>query len=135
VLSVANRVEIKTDTNNLNAFLVYRPVDGYDKPLEMSEVKEVISLWKVKFGVDEKAIERFLELQVPDVPFPFAKGIPPKESEDAQIYFNFDMDLLKEFSAGKIERAQRNVYKDFVVKKGLLIAKRKPPVEGEPGKV
>ena len=130
---MANRVEIKTDTNNLNAFLVYRPVDGYDKPLEMSEVKEVISLWKVKFGVDEKAIERFLELQVPDVPFPFAKGIPPKESEDAQIYFNFDMDLLKEFSAGKIERAQRNVYKDFVVKKGLLIAKRKPPVEGEPG--
>jgi len=130
---VANRIEIKTDTNNLNAFLVYRPVDGYEKPLVMEEVKQVIDLWKIKYGIDENAIERFLELQVPDVPFPFARGIPAKESEDAEIFFNFDIEKLKAFSNGKIEKSRRNIYKDFIVKKGLLVARRKPPVEGEPG--
>ena len=130
---MANRIEVKTDANNLNAFLVYRPIEGYDKPLTREEVDQAFTIWKVKHGIDESAIERFIEMNTPDVPVPFAKGVPPKESHDAEIVFNFDFEKLKKYASGKVDRIHGNVYKNFLVKKGLLVAKRIPPQEGEPG--
>jgi len=130
---MANRIEVKTDANNLNAFLVYRPIEGYDKPITREEVDQAFTIWKVKYGIDESAIERFIEMNTPDVPVPFAKGVPPKESHDAEIVYNFDFEKLKKYSSGKVERIHGNVYKNFLVKKGLLVAKRIPPQEGEPG--
>ncbi|MFP4461992.1 MAG: DUF342 domain-containing protein [Thermotogota bacterium] len=130
---MANRIEIKTDANNLNAFLVFRSIEGYDKPITREEVEQALTIWKVKYGVDEAAIQRFIELNTPDIPFPFAKGVPPKESHDAEIVYNFDFEKLKKYSSGKIDKLHGNIYKSFIVKKGLLIAKRIPPQEGEPG--
>jgi uncharacterized protein (DUF342 family) len=130
---MANRIEVKTDANNLNAFLIYRPIEGYDKPITQEEVDQAFTIWKIKYGIDESAIRRFIEMNTPDLPVPFAKGVPPKESHDAEIVFNFDFEKLKKYSSGKVDRIHGNVYKDFLVKKGLLIAKRIPPQEGEPG--
>ncbi len=130
---MSTRVEIKTDSNNLKAFLIYRPIEGYDKPLTRDEVDQAFNTWKISYGIDESAIERFISMNAPDIPFPFAKGVPPRESHDADIVFNFDFEQLKEYCIGKIDKVHGNVYKNFLVKKGLLIAKRIPPREGEPG--
>ncbi len=131
---MANRVEVKTDSKNLNAFLVYRPVEGYDKPLTRDEVDDAINRMGIKYGVNDKAVGSFVENSTPDVPFPVAKGDPPKEAKDAQILYNFDFEKLKKYSTGKTSKYERNIYKEFIAKKGLLIAKRIPPKEGEPGK-
>ncbi|HPF17336.1 MAG TPA: FapA family protein [Thermotogota bacterium] len=130
---MASRIEIKTDANNLNAFLIFRPIEGYDKPISADEVDQVLTIWKVKHGIDQSAVERFIQLNTPDIPVPFAKGVPPKESHDAEIIYNFDFEKLKTYSTGKVDKLHKSIYKDFIVKKGLLIAKRIPPQEGESG--
>jgi len=69
----------------------------------------------------------------PEWPYLFAKGISCEESEDAEILFNFDFEELKSFSEGKTHKSDPAFYKKFIVKKGLLIAKKIPLKDGTPG--
>ncbi len=126
-------MEVKIDSNKLNAFLIFHPVDGYDAPLEKGEVSDAIKMVGIKYGIDELKIEYFVKQSLPNVPVPFAKGIPCEPGEDSRIIFNFDIDKLKLYASGKITRMERNMYKQFLVKKGELLAKKIPIKEGSNG--
>ncbi|HPE68189.1 MAG TPA: FapA family protein [Thermotogota bacterium] len=128
------RIEVQIDSNKLNAFLVFHPVAGFDKPLSSEEVLDALRVKGIKFGADQEKLKQFLENPVPDVPFPFAKGIPPEESKDAQVLFNFDLEKLKLFSAGKMRGTQKKNFQRFLVKKGTLLVRRIAPKQGLPGK-
>lgn len=127
------RVEVKLDSNKLNAFLIFHPVEGFEAPLTTEETNDAIKMVGIKYGIDESKIDFFIKQSLPNVPVPFAKGIPPIEGEDSRLVYNFDMDKLKLYSSGKITRMERNMYKTFLVKKGELLVKKIPLKEGKKG--
>lgn len=127
------RVEIIIDAQKMNAFLVFHPPDGDTRGPQKSEVDEVVQAQNIRFGIMEEKINAFLSTYIPGVPHPFARGILAQPCQDADIVFNFDMEQLKAFCSGKLSQSDKNLYRNFIVKKGTLIAKKIPAVEGKPG--
>jgi len=130
---VERRVEIIVDAQKMNAFLVFHPQDGDNRGPQKSEVEEAIQAQNIRFGIKEEKVNAFLATYIPDVPHLFARGIPAEPCQDADIAFNFDMDQLKVFCSGKSSQSDKTLYRNFIVKKGALIAKKIPPIEGKAG--
>jgi len=130
---VERRVEIIVDAQKMNAFLVFHPQEGDNRGPQKSEVEEAIHAQNIRFGIKEEKITAFLSAYIPDVPYLFARGVPSESCQDADIVFNFDLDQLKVFCSGKLAHTDKNLYRNFIVKKGALIAKKIPPVEGKAG--
>jgi len=121
---VERRVEIIIDAQKMNAFLVFHPPDGDTRGPERSEIDEVVQAQNIRFGIMEEKINAFLSTYIPGVPHPFARGILAQPCQDADIVFNFDMEQLKAFCSGKLSQSDKNLYRNFIVKKGTLIAKK-----------
>lgn len=127
------RVEIVVDTQKMNAFLIFHPLPDVVKNLDRGEVDDAINALFIKFGIHEERIRAFLENSIPEVPYPFAQGVLPEPSKDAEVIFNFDHEKLKLYCSGKISQKERNNYREFLVKKGSLIAKKIPAFAGKKG--
>jgi uncharacterized protein (DUF342 family) len=130
---VERRVEVIVDAQKMNGFLVFHPLPGLEKGPEKSEVEEAIRLLSIKYGIMEEKIQGFIESYIPDVPFLFARGVMPEPSQDVEIVYNFDLEKLRLYCTGKLGAGDKNSYKQFITKKGSLIARKTPPVEGKPG--
>lgn len=128
------RIEVKVDTNKLKGFIVFHPIEGDDSAVSVDEIHEALRVQGIKFGIIEERLQSFIQNPTPSVPVPVVSGTPPQHGIDAQISFNFDYEKLVKYSSGKSGKHHAGAYKEFITKKGQLIARKTPATQGESGK-
>ncbi|MBI9087914.1 MAG: DUF342 domain-containing protein [Desulfobacterium sp.] len=110
----------------LEAFVVKR--SELLEEISVHNLQNWIKLAGIRFGiVKDKEIETFLSDGEPGEAFLIAQGYPPEPGGDGSLEFLFNTDYSSQ--EGDVDSAQVPF-----VKKGALIARRTPHLEGKPGR-
>ncbi|MCR4419866.1 MAG: FapA family protein [Clostridia bacterium] len=104
-----------------------RVVESTLPPLSVEEVLARLAAAKVVYGVDREAVQQAVE-RGDGEPVVVARGTPPTPPVDAQIEYLF---LARQEEFERQAPGRRRV---FAVEPGEVLAVKKPPVAGTPGK-
>ena len=89
----------------------------------------------IVFGIKEDALRDFLFNAKYDTEIVVAEALPPEKGIDGKIEIEVDMDPDATPKVDEFGKTDYREIKSFVVvKKGQVLAKRYPPMEGKPGK-
>lgn len=132
---VDGRAEVKVSADGLQAVLtVFRPLRG-GVSVDFPQAMQALTYSGVNFGIEENAVMHALEPEMDGQPVVVAHGIPSGPGQDGQIILCFpnSEERLKpvELPDGRVDYRSLNLFHN--VKKGDVLAVRRPPVSGEPG--
>ncbi|HKJ85358.1 MAG TPA: FapA family protein, partial [Spirochaetia bacterium] len=119
----------------MKAYLVaYPPGEGGADP-SFDQIVSFLQMNGVVEGIDQEAIGRFVD----DPPYResvlVARGIPPKNGDDAKVRYSFDLDpsriTLKE-TDGRVDFKELNLVQNVV--EGQILARKEQAKRGEAGR-
>lgn len=132
--SIDEKCVVRVSEDKMTAVLrIYAPGEG-GKELTQEQIKEAISDAKVKFGLDEEAIEQSVTDKKYCTDIIIAKGTLPTAGRDATINYHFDTNTkarpeLKE--DGSVDFFKLNMLRHCT--KGQVLAEIVPEEKGENG--
>ena len=136
-LNVANdsTISVQISPDEMKAFIVMTPPKpgGYD--LDIDEIKNILHNNNVVVGIDEEILSNIMDYPVYNEPILVAKGIKPKDGQDAHVIHNFNVNkdeihLVEE--EGKVNFKELNIIQNVVA--GQILATKEALQEGEPGR-
>ncbi|MBE5875377.1 MAG: DUF342 domain-containing protein [Lachnospiraceae bacterium] len=132
--TVDEKCNIVIAEDKLSAVLRFYPGEAEGKPLTAAYVKELLDDMKIKYGIDEDAIERVLSEKKYCSDVIIAKGKLPTAGRDAKINYYFDTNNkarpeLKE--DGSVDFFKLNTLHKCT--KGQVLAEIEPEERGEDG--
>ena len=131
--SAADFIEIKTEPMRAT-LLIKSGVGGSGFALTKEEVGKKLAELKVIFGIDWPAIEKMLTEKIYDRAQIIATGTSPRPSQDAYIEEKIKIDPNLDPVLDKDGKADyKNVDNIHVVKKGQVLAEKRPFVNAETG--
>ena len=112
-----------------------KPEGDYSK-LTLEEIQNEVRTSGVVYGVDEALLNRLSREHDYNYKYLVAKGKAPVDGVDGDIVFNFDPKSLSDFKPkvnedGTVDFKNLNAVRN--VKKGEVLAKRKPATAGQVG--
>ena len=128
------KYELRVTEDRLGAFISFK-TDSADK-ISTQDIKDFLERSGIKYGIidDTRLADYLKQKENHQKPWKVAEGTPPEPGRDASIKYIFELDPLK---VGLIKQGGAIDFKDRgvvpQVKKGDLLAKKKPGTEGSPG--
>ncbi len=121
--------------SEMKAYLMaYPPGDGGTDP-SFDQVVSFLQMNGVVEGIDQAAIQGFVEDPLYRESILVARGIPPKNGQDARVRYSFDLDpgqvTLKETN-GRVDFKELNLVQNVV--QGQILARKEEAERGEPGR-
>jgi len=114
---------------------VIQPGEG-GRDLAVETYLSILRGNKVNFGIDEEALNNFVDKPVYKEPYQVAAGIRPADGKDAYIKYNFETDQsrvrLQESANGKVDFKELNIIQNVV--QGQVLAVKILPEKGTSGR-
>ncbi|MDN5337963.1 MAG: uncharacterized protein PWQ20_1033 [Thermotogaceae bacterium] len=125
-------VEVKTDSNNLRAFIVFH---GDAQGLTADDLRRTLNNFGIKFGILEDRLEEILKGPImPETPYLIAVGVPPKNGTDAVLNVHFS-EVPQTLQVEDNEKIDFHEFQTInVVRAGQIIAEKIPATPGKKGK-
>jgi len=124
--TISRHYECDISKDKLKAFVRVTSIPSVE--IHAPDMINWLNLMGIRFGIiDDNEMEQFLQEGMEGSVLEVAEGFPPQKGEDAQVKFFFDHETGKT-PDGDIKRMVQTV------KKGTVLAERKPHKEGKPGK-
>jgi len=92
-LPIPESMSVNITDMNMSAVCTFIPPSSDGKRLSRSDIMATLSQKKIVYGIDEAAIESFIEAPSYLTGIVFAKGLEPRHGEDARIEYFFNTDL------------------------------------------
>lgn len=92
-LPIQEDIRISVRDVNMSVVCTFVPPSSDGKRLSKSDIMTSLELKKIVFGIDEEAINAFIESPAYMTELVFAKGLEPRHGEDARIEYYFNTDL------------------------------------------
>ena len=126
---------VQISTDDMKAFLVITPPKqgGYD--LELEDIYTILKNNSVVVGLKDDALNRLIDYPVYNEAVLVAEGIKPVNGADAELEYQFNTSTnirLTEAEGGKVDF--KNISNVENVTAGQLLATKKDPTRGEPGR-
>ena len=128
-------VRVTLSGDNMEALLFIEPEKNGGKAATLETVKRALELNGVRFGVDERLLERIFETQYFGKSLVVAKGVPPVDGDDGTITYRFTQNLKispKEDEYGIVDYRDLGLITN--IKAGTEIADIVQPTNGEAGR-
>ncbi|MFW5718338.1 MAG: FapA family protein [Spirochaetota bacterium] len=128
-------LSVELADGEMKAYLTaYPPGEGGADP-SFDQVVSFLQMNGVVEGIDEAVIGNFVEDPLYRESVLVASGRPPKNGEDAQVRYSFDLDpsqiTLKE-TDGRVDFKELNLVQNVV--QGQVLARKEEAQRGEPGR-
>lgn len=127
-------VKIKLDEEHMYATGRFYPPTNNGHRITRDDIVSALVACQVKFGLDEQAINQFLEEQIYCTDYILAKAMPAVQGHDAIITYHFNTDLTlkpKRNEDGSVDFHQLDMISHC--NKGELLATLTPMDPGKPG--
>ena len=133
-LPIPEHMNISIVDMNMSAVCSFIPPSSDGKSLTKSDIMATFVQKKITYGIDEEAIEAYIESPVYHTDIVLAKGLEPRHGEDARIEYFFNTDLkarptLKE--DGSVDFFNLNIINHC--NDGDLLARLYPEDKGDDG--
>lgn len=128
-------LEIEISQDGMKAFL---QVNSFGKEGSLLDVNIIMhKLWNegVVYGIKGEVISQIIEQKITGEPILIAEGKPPIEGNDAVIEYRFTKTLkprLLTDLAGRVDYRDLGLIEN--VRRGEILATKRPPTKGTPGK-
>ena len=126
---------IDVSLDKMKAVCRFYPPSAGGRELDKDTIIDDLGFKRVKFGIDEDEIDKFLKERQYCTDYVLAKGQPPRHGKDAKIeyYFNVNKNLQpKRNEDGSVDYKELNTISH--VHKGDLLARLIKEDKGDPGK-
>lgn len=133
-IHIKETMEINVSVDKMLVFCHFYPPSDKGKLLTKEEIIDDLHAQKVKVGICEEEIEKFMEERRYCTDYIFAKGIPPVNGTDAKIeyFFNTNPNLKpKRNEDGTVDYHELNTISK--VEQGQLLARLHKAVKGQAG--
>ncbi|HAN44737.1 MAG TPA: hypothetical protein DCP97_05035 [Ruminococcaceae bacterium] len=85
------QASVTVSTDKLSAYLLATPPKNGGSDITMEEINAALSKAKVRYGVNNAALEKIVSDKIYDTLVEIAKGEPPVDGEDASIELKFSL--------------------------------------------
>jgi uncharacterized protein (DUF342 family) len=120
---------------DMRAYITVTPPGPGGADLSFEEIRGLLQSAGVVHGINDEAIHSFIDYPAYNEKIPVAEGTKPQNGADAEIIYNFnvyrDEVQLKEKN-GRVDFRELNLVEN--VEAGQILATKKPPEEGMPGR-
>ncbi|MEE1078232.1 MAG: FapA family protein [Agathobacter sp.] len=134
-IEVHEMMTIDVSLDKMKAVCRFYPPSAGGRELDKDTIIDDLGFKRVKFGIDEDEIDKFLKERQYCTDYVLAKGQPPRHGKDAKIeyYFNVNKNLQpKRNEDGSVDYKELNTISH--VHKGDLLARLIKEDKGDPGK-
>jgi len=129
-------VSVDVTADQMKATLTVTPPGEGGRDLSVETYLSILRNNKVVFGVDEDALNEFVDKPIYKEPFLAAQGIRPADGRDAYIQYKFETDQtkvrLQEGSNGRVDFKELNIIQNVV--QGDTLAVKMPAEKGIEGR-
>jgi uncharacterized protein (DUF342 family) len=124
------KVELKVDSDKLNAFIVINNPD-----ISENEIRFVLESGGIKFGILDSKIKEIVKKVIVKEPLLIAQGVPPVNGEDAKILYNLEegSDERRPIVLDDGSVDYKDVKSFRIVKENEIMAVKVPATEGKDG--
>jgi uncharacterized protein (DUF342 family) len=128
-------VYIELSEDEMKAWAHVTPPRGLGRHLEYEDILRSLEAKGVVYGINEQAIQEYLDKADYSSPLEAASGQKPRNGKDAQIEYKVRIKKeinLEEDEQGRVNFANQDQVENVVA--GQVLAVKIPPDEGEPGR-
>lgn len=135
-LTAKRDVEVKVSPDKMKAYLLLTPADREVVSLNLETVRQRLLDAHICFGIKSALISKAIKENFFNKSFVAAEGEAPVNGQDAVVEYHFNQDgsyRIEEDLDGRVNFKEA-VNKIEIVHNGDLLAEKRPPTKGIPGK-
>ena len=129
-----DRVKVIVSKDAMSASLLMRKPGEGEQLISVDEIREILALADVDYGVNEAVVERIVAEQKYNIPIKVADGLMPEKGHNAVFTYHFN---TTEQHQPKVDEFGNVDYKEISFiqncEAGTVLVTKTPPTTGKPG--